>query len=324
MNETPTHSRGRLRPLRLLSPLLLLAGLVLGGIAVRSETTPAAAIAACVPHANTQDELAMLGLVNAWRAQNVSGAATLTLTPSLNAAAAGYARYLVDTPGATGHFADGADWSQRAQNCGFASNASGQAAGGEGLSDKPSASDALTQMAGHAGSGIWIPANVGLPVKCAGIAKATSADGTKTRWIVLLFARSGDCPGGTTAPPPTSTSTATPTTGIPTATATTGIPTATPTQAPPTATATPPSQANYGMTLTFGPGWNLLTLPAGPLADILDTAEGCYTAVYRVDGVGIGWSMYSPLVPGYVNSMTESTGEALWFESTGACGEVEI
>lgn len=333
MNESRTDPRGWLRPLRLLSPVLLLAGLMLAGFAARNSATPAVAIAPCVSHSNTSEEVAMFDAVQNWRNQN-GRSGTLTLTPALNAAAKGYAQFLADTPGSGGHFADGSDWSGRAVNCGFASNASGAAAGGEGVSDQPSLQAAFDEMVAHTGSGIYIPSSVGLPVKCAGVAKATSADGQRTAWIVLLFARDGACPGGAAAPTPTNTAT----TGIPTSTPTktatpTGvIPTATPTKtATPTITSTPtvtptptttPSQANYGVTLTLFPGWNLITLPEGPLADILDTAEDCYSAVYRLDDSG--WARFAPDAPAYVNTMTWSSQDAFWLESTGLCSEVDI
>ena len=77
-----------------------------------------------------------------------------------------------------------------------------------------------------------------------------------------------------------------------------------------------------GVTLTLSPGWNLITLPEGPLADILDAAEECYSAVYRLDGSG--WARYAPDAPAYVNSMTWSSQDAFWLESTGLCSEVDI
>ena len=303
--------------MRLLAPLLVIAGVVAFAISARGGT-PATAIAPCLPHANTAQESQMLSMVIAWRAQNVSGAGALAVSGPLNAAAAGYAQYLIDHPGASGHYADGSDWSSRAQQCGFASNASGQAAGGEGLARAASPADALAEMASHAGSGIWIPASVGLPVKCAGIAKATSADGTRTAWIVMLFARSGDCPGPPLDPPPTFPSTGTTQTPANTATAT-ASPLST---AIPTATSTPTASANYGLSVTILPGWNLVTLPQGPLSDILDTAAGCYRAVYRLEGEA--WGKFAPGVPRYVNTMTHSSGGAVWLEGILDCGAVPI
>ena len=107
--------------MRVLAPLLVIAGVVAFAISARGGT-PATAIAPCLPHANTAQESQMLSMVIAWRAQNVAGAGALAFSGPLNAAAAGYAQYLIDHPGASGHYADGSDWSSRAQQCGFASN----------------------------------------------------------------------------------------------------------------------------------------------------------------------------------------------------------
>lgn len=335
MNESRPLPRGWLRPLRLLSPVLLLAGLALAGFAARNTATPAEAIAPCVAHTPSPDDLALLSLVQDWRSQNVAGAAgtNLATTPSLNAAAKGYAQYLADY-GGSGHFADGsAPWT-RAQQCGFATNSSGQAAGGEAYGRGSTPSDALSHMVQvvafeGAGAGLMTSATKGgYPVHCTGVAHATTADGSKTHWVVLLFARDGACPGAATAPTATNTATI----GVPTSTATTGIPAATATKtATPTATATPTlnptptaplSLANYGITLTLSPGWNLITLPEGPLADILDVAKECYAAVYRLDGAG--WARFAPDAPAYVNSMSWSSRDAFWLESTGVCSEVDI
>ena len=218
MNESRSSSRRRLSRLRLLSPFLLVAGLLLGGFAVRSGATPAVAIAPCVAHTNTADEVALLGMVQSWRAQNVPGAAstTLTLTPSLNQAAMGYAQYLAQNGGG-GHFADGSAPWDRAQQCGFETNSSGQAAGGEAYGRGATPADGLNHMIQvvaleGSGAGLMTAAVKGgnIPVHCAGVASATTADGTKTHWIVLLFAREGACPGAISAGEPTSTATPTP------------------------------------------------------------------------------------------------------------------
>jgi cell division septation protein DedD len=298
---------------------LVLAGvsLLAGAIALRGSE-PAQAIAPCVPWSNTADELSLLAQVQAWRDTNIAGSHQLTRSAPLNAAAAGYAQHLADT-GGSGHFADGSDWSGRAINCGFASNSSGAAAGGEGVAEQPNAASALAQMTAHGGSGLYIPSNVGLPVKCVGVGSAFN--GESTIWVIMLMARSGDCPqpvtgGPSETTPPTATNT--PETTEPTNTPTN---TATPTSTP-TATPTPSPSANYGAVVRITDGWSLVTLPPGPLDDVLDVAEACFSSVYRQ--VGNGWLRYSPNVPSYVNNMAMADGGAYWIEGIADCGEIDI
>jgi hypothetical protein len=185
------------------------------------------AIAPCVAHSPSAEETTFLGLLQSWRNANIAGSYPLSQSGALNAAAAGYAQFLANTPGASGHYADGTTgypWATRAMNCGYPAN---QAAGGEGLavvqSSNPvsvSPQQALNTMTSEGGGGVWVPSNVGLPVRCVGVAKAVSADGKKVAWVTLIFASSGTCPGGTgggstqttptTTPSPTPTSTPTP------------------------------------------------------------------------------------------------------------------
>ncbi len=223
---------------------LFFAGLVLAVFA--RPGSPAKAIAPCVPHTPAPIEGEMVALVESWRIQNgIAGAGPLTLSAPLNAAAQGYAQFMADHPGATGHFADGADWSSRAQQCGFTSNGS-QAAGGEALGRGATPGEALDFMVAN-GTGIRTPGGAALPVKCAGVGKAQGPEGTV--WIVMLMKRAGDCPQPVTVSSETATptSTATQPTGgnSPTATATktVGAPSATATAtatftSTPTATAT--------------------------------------------------------------------------------------
>lgn len=209
----------------------------------------AEAIAACVDHTNTAEEMEFISLLQAWRDQHIAGSLPLIRSGALNAAAAGYAAYLANTPGAQGHYADGSNFSNRALNCNFSSTHQGDgypypaAAGGEGLDITEASfavsvgpSDALATMASEVGSGIWVPASVGPPVICVGVAKAVNASGTKVAWVAELFgSTSGTCPD---ANPPTGTATST-ATAASTATATATV-TETPTLTPsPTATATP-------------------------------------------------------------------------------------
>ncbi|MGB4861715.1 MAG: hypothetical protein WBO97_04585 [Tepidiformaceae bacterium] len=230
--------------LSLANVLLSGAGIVAVLAVMLARTGSAEAIAPCVPHSATAEESAFLQVLQSWRDGAIQGSHRLMQSAPLNAAAMGYAQFLANTPGAGGHYADGAPgfaWATRAVNCGYPSNL---AAGGEGLavleSSAPVPVDpqaALSIMAGEGGGGVHVPSNVGLPVKCVGVGKAVSPDGKKTAWVTLLFATSGECPssvssGGGTAP----SSTATPASSTPTITPTPSI-TPTPT---PTATPTPP------------------------------------------------------------------------------------
>ena len=206
--------------------------LVLGGLLFAATIAPrqsAGAVAPCVAHGNTDEEMNFLALLQTWRNEHITGSLALTVSAPLNASAAGYARYLANTPGTAGHYADGSDWVVRASQCGYSSNGSGSA-GGEGLAVVESGSvvsvspqGALDIMSAHGGSGITIPANVGLPVKCVGVAKVSSPDGRKVAWVTVLFAVSGTCPqsvaGGGGNPTPTATATRPPSpTPLPTAT----------------------------------------------------------------------------------------------------------
>lgn len=229
---------------------LFLLNSVLGAVAIAVATlalvgraSPADAIAPCVPHSTSGEESNFLQLLQSWRDSSISGSEHLTLSAPLNAAAMGYAQFLADHPGAGGHYADGTPgyaWATRAVNCGYPANI---AAGGEGVavSQGPGpavlgASAALGIMTAQPGGGVNVPANVGLPVECAGVGKATSSDGTRIAWVTLLFASNGACPsavtgGGNPSPPPPP-----PSTGTSTATATpskTPSPTPSPTPTPP-------------------------------------------------------------------------------------------
>lgn len=212
------------------------------------RTLPAAATAACVPHANSADELEWLQLHNDWRNSYIPGAdpsSPLVVSSTLNAAAAGYARYMADNPGAIGHAADGAEWAPwatRAKLCGYPAVV---AVGGEAMSLVTNASgpvgafDALKNMAAEVfGGAIRVPAYVdGFPMKCIGVAHAASADGKRDVWIAIIMSADGACPQSVVVP----TATPTASSGFPTRTATpTRTPTATPTKTPKvTPTATP-------------------------------------------------------------------------------------
>ncbi len=267
------------------------------------------ALASCIPHTNTPDEMTFLAQLQGWRDANIPGSYPLTLSSPLNAAAAGYARYLVDHPGSAGHFADGGNWASRAVQCGYPS---GEAAGGEGLAVvqasgmvSVSPAQALQIMTSEQGGGVHVPSNVGAPVKCVGVARVSAADGHEDAWVTLLFAAFNSCAEPVTGPPPGSA---------------TNTPTVTPTMTPtPTPTATP----NYNTQITLLTGWNLVTLPPGPLSDILDTARQCFSAVYQADADH--WLRYVPGAPAYTNNLSVSNGGAFWILGTDAnCGVVRI
>ena len=86
---------------------------------------------------------------------------------------------------------------------------------------------------------------------------------------------------------------------------------------------TPTPSANYNGQIRLNPGWNLVTLPAGPLADILDTARGCFSAVYQMEGDH--WRRYVPDAPAYASNLSSSTGGPFWVLGTEAnCGLIRI
>ena len=321
--EVGKEFRRRLpRGLRLAAPLGgLAAGIALIAAAVISAgpgVKKAEAIASCIQHSNTGEEQQFMGLLQQWRNSHIAGSYPLTVSAPLNAAAYGFAVFMVNNPdtwGAT-HYADGSNWSARAVQCGYPQSI---AAGGEGIAGTQASSvinmtaqQALDSMA--QGGGIFVPSDVGAPVKCVGTGKAVSADGKKVFWVTLLFATFDSCPqavvsqpGASPSPSPTSTGTAT----------------ATPTKTP-TPTPSPTPQPRFGVSITFAPnGWVLVTLPAGQMADVLARARGCYLAVYQLDGEQ--WLRYAPDVPAYARNLTASNGGAFWIlGSSQDCGSVSL
>ena len=218
--------------------LVATAGLLLfvaaGVIAVSAmDSRSAQAMAPCGDHTNTAEELQFLSMLQDWRDNTLPVSPSLVISAPLNAAAAGYAQFLADTHGASGHTADGATPQQRAIQCGYPESI---AAGGHGVavftastagSATPQA--ALTQMIQHQGRGIYIPEH---NAKCVGVAKATGSGGSRAAWIVMIFFAFGDCPQTVAGIPATPTATPTATaTPSPTATATPS-PTPTPTPEP--------------------------------------------------------------------------------------------
>ena len=234
--ESARHGRRMLWPLILgvlgLAAIGAAAGLTARGGDAQAQT------AGCPTHANTAEEMDFLSQLQAWRDANIAGSLPLIRSANLNAAAAGYAQFLANTPGAGGHYADGSNWANRALACGFSSTHPGDgysypaAAGGEGLAVVEassqitvSASQALAIMAGDSGGGIWVPSSVGPPVICVGVAKAVNAAGTKVAWVAEIFGSTGGTcdganpptavPSGTITATTTSSSTPTPSTTAP-------------------------------------------------------------------------------------------------------------
>ena len=66
-----------------------------------------------------------------------------------------------------------------------------------------------------------------------------------------------------------------------------------------------------------------MTLPAGPVSDVLHRAAGCYRAIYQQNGSG--WLRYSPEAPAYANNLQTLNGGTFWIEGTAAnCGVVPL
>ncbi|MFN0147812.1 MAG: hypothetical protein ACKVT1_15005 [Dehalococcoidia bacterium] len=320
----------RSQRLRVVFPsALLAAGLALlaaGFLSVASPGQDAHAIAACVSHTNTAEEATFNAQLQAWRNTNVSGSLPMTPSAPLNAAAYGYAVFLANTAGAGGHNADGAPgfaWSTRAIQCGYPA---AFAAGGEGLAVVESSgnvavgpSDALAVMAAEAGGGIHAP----IPAACIGTGKATGQGGKKVAWVTLIFYAdpfTGVCPQAVTAGPP-ATATATGSASATASATATRTATATPT---PTQTPSPTPQARFGVTITIPrDGWTLVTLPAGPIADVLARARGCYVAVYQLQGDE--WRRYSPEAPAYALNLGTSNGGVFWIKGgSTVCGPISL
>ncbi len=293
------------------------------GVAGLGGGTEAKAIAPCVQHTNTSEELQFLGLLQSWRNSSPSLAGQLSRSSSVNSAAYGFATYLAGHPDTQGHWGDGspqndpAPWMTRSIACGYPNGYGG----GEGLavveaSVQVSVSPqlALDTMTAEGGSGLYIPAVY--HARCVGVGKAVSADGKKVAWVAVIMQgpAGGDCPQQDNSGP------SDPSPNTPTKTNT---PTATPTKtSTPSPTATP--QARFGVQLQIAPeGWSLVTLPAGNIAQVLARAYGCYVVVYELRGDT--WRRYSPDVPSYARNLTDSDGGAFWILGTAkVCGTISL
>lgn len=312
-----------------MTKILLLAGFValLLGTAVAIHEPPAhAQSGSCGTSHDALDseEQQFLGLVQGWRDSTLPVSSPLQTSGALNAAAAWYAQWQVEngTPG--GHGDDlGRNWAQRALDCGYVGQTSGGTpyafGSGEGTFGVASSGgvslSAAQALAGitYGGSGvyIWTP-SVSLPAKCVGVGIYENEAGTAKAWIVVIaqYPSSLNCPGSTAQPSPNPTSSATVT------------PTQSPTPTPsPTPSPTPTPRAD-GASVTLWSGWNLVTLPPGPVAEILTRAQGCYRAVYKQEGDT--WLRYSPVVPAYANNLHTTNGGTFWVEGTANCGLIQL
>ncbi len=307
------------------------------GVAWNANPDRAAAAGSCgTSHDGmTAEESQVLQMVSAWRmSNNIPNAVELQASGPLIRAAAWFAEDIVVNGYNGGHIdSEGRNFSARALDCGYDTFWSGGT--GEGVyaisgsgSLNIGPTEALSGLT-YPGSGVYMstPPNY-QHVNCAGAAVYRNAEGTSVAWVVVL-AQYDDgvaCPepGGTAAPPPASpspsASISATATNTPTQTAT-ATPTATAT-ATPTQTSTP--QARFEAKLDLVPGqWNLVTLPAGAMNEILARANGCYEAVYQMQAGE--WRRYAPDVPGYARSLSTSDGGAFWIMATDKdCGVIDL
>ncbi len=310
---------------RFLIVLLPLTGLVLMVAGLLASETPAAAAGPCGTAHDGLDgpEQEFLALLGDWRAVNVTFHTPLEASGALNAAAAWFAQDMVQK-GPFGDHIDslGRGWWQRAADCGYDEYFATGSGEGAYLATSPSdpvfvtPASAIDGMANQnrSESGIRIRVAGDIwPVKCVGVGHYRNAAGTREAWVTVLaqFPAGESCPGSNAAPEETPTNTATPT-----ATATR---TASPT---PTKTATP--QPRFNSVLALIPGtWSLVTLPPGPIDQVLARAYGCYEVVYAFEGGE--WRRYSPDVPKYARNLAQSTGSALWIKASDkACGLIQL
>jgi hypothetical protein len=285
MASTPMRARRRALPAAFAS--LLIALLAAFGLLIAGRGAASAQIV-CSPSSPDGNASALLRMAYDWRIQYVPGidpGDMPKLSAPLNAAAAGYARYLVDHPTATGHNADGSSPAERAIQCGYPTEL---ANGDEAIALARGAAastyttdDALKAMVFESYYGrLRIPPVMlnGQFVRCAGVGSATSEKGDAVAYVILLFAGSG-----------------------PTCSQSVSVTKLTPTPKP-------------GGIHVAG-GWNFVTLPGGQFDQLLGPAFGCYKAIYNWDGKK--WRRYIPGLPDYVQDMTGSDGGAFWIEGVG-------
>lgn len=306
---------------------LVIFGLVAGVLAVAISLQGAPARAAAGPCGTSHDAISgeeqeLLGLLQSWRNSNLPVSSTLEPSGALNAAAAWFAEWQI-TNGTPGGHGDGygRTWVQRAIDCGYSGTTGGQpyaSGSGEGTYAMASSggisvgpSQAISGIT-YPGSGVYAwTSSSGLPFKCVGVGVARNAAGTAVAWVVVVaqYPAGLPCPGGGSGGGTTATNT----------------PTMSPTPWPtpsPTPSPTPTARAD-GAKVILGAGWNLTTLPPGPVEQVLARASGCYRAVYQ--WYGERWLRYVPGAPQYANNLQTLNGGALWIEGTAAnCGLVQL
>ncbi len=317
--------------------LLLFAGLISAVaalfIATRGEEVRAAGPCGTTHDAVDSEEQEFLQVLQSWRATSGVSNEPVQLSGALNKAAAWFAEWQIANGAPGGHHdSSGRNWVQRAIDCGYTGQTSGgqnyASGSGEGIyavagSSLPNVGPQqalqgmISQGPGH--SGIYMSGSQSLPAKCYGVAVRRSNNAVA--WVVVIaqYPAAGSCPGGSGR-----VATATSTTATASATATsTATPTSTPT-ATPTATPSPtPTPRADGAAVTLYEGWNLVTLPAGPVTQVLARADGCYRAIYQQQGDR--WLRYSPDVPAYANNLQTLNGGAFWVEGTAEdCGLIQL
>ncbi len=303
-------------------PAVAVGILLLAATAASSRELARAAGPCGTPHdALDAQEEQFLQLVQAWRDQNVSPSTPLQVSGALNAAAAWFAQWQVDN-GAPGGHRDGfgRTWVQRALDCGYTGTTSTGTpyayGSGEGIrayaSSQPiqvTVAQAAADMS-YPGSGIWASTtSVSLPFKCVGTGRASSPDGRRIAWVVIVaqYPAGLPCPGSAATPTATPTLPASPT----------------PTR-PPAPTPSPtPLPRQDGAAVTLWDGWNLVMLPPGQVHTVLARAQGCFEAVYQFDGTR--WRRFIPGAPGYVNTLETLDGGPVWVRGTRLnCGPIAL
>ncbi len=318
MRISETQQTTATAPRRIAASLTLmgLVGIVLFTVLAMRHGRAEAAGGPCNPSGGLSAQgQTLFGEVNAWRASQF-GVPPAQMSAPANLAAQWFAEQMA--AGKTSSHTDsfGRTWAERLVDCGYDNYwAYGS---GEALALGSTAQDAITSMTANSQ---YHQNVVQAPVdwQCGGVGQSGTA------WVVVLAQYgSTQCPqavtggggGGDTgsSPSPSASVSSTPT-QTPTATAT-----ATPTRTP-TPTTTP--SANYNRQITIYSGWNLVTLPAGSLNDVLDTARGCFSAVYEMQNGT--WHRYIPGAPAFASNLTASDGGAFWILGSDAnCGIVTL
>ena len=297
--------------LKRLAPMLGVLGLLLCAPLMLVDRDASAVSGTCGTSHDGLDseEATFLGLVQGWRDQNLANSTDLEVSGALNAAAAWFAQWQVESGAPGGHNDNlGRNWVQRAADCGYPTTyapGSGEATYAVASSGQLSIG-AAEGAAGvvYPGSGVYADTPfTTIPFKCAGAAVYRNAAGTVVAWVFVVaqFPAAQACPGSTgSVPSVTPTATASPT------------PTVSPTPLP----------RGDGASVTVYEGWNLAVLPSGDVATLLARAAGCYRSVYQLQPSG-EWLRYSPGVPAYANNLGGQAGGTYWIEGTAAnCGLV--